>query len=227
MMKNVKNVDTVVIDGVRFVKEGAPAATENKMPVVKNCYFSDDRTIVLWDDGTKTVVQCQPGDQFDPEKGIFAAIAKRAYGNTGKFNDVMRTANDMGEYNFIKEMAKNPDAMTKLIEDLFYGLANSDEEDDEDDVCDKSLLSALPERNGWVHIDDIYRLISGHSNYHGDNILAALTCLAEGKKVLKPITVLDTQPKDVVDKNKLVETIKHYMQYPDGLSRLLTIYGGN
>ena len=146
MMKNVKNVDTVVIDGVRFVKEGAPAATENKMPVVKNCYFSGDRTIVLWDDGTKTVVQCQPGDQFDPEKGIFAAIAKRAYGNTGKFNDVMRTANDMGEYNFIKEMAKNPDAMTKLIEDLFYSLANSDEEDDEDDVCDKSLPSALPER---------------------------------------------------------------------------------
>ena len=146
MMKNVKNVDTVVIDGVRFVKEGALAATENKMPVVKNCYFSDDRTIVLWDDGTKTVVQCQPGDQFDPEKGIFAAIAKRAYGNTGKFNDVMRTANDMGEYNFIKEMAKNPDAMTKLIEDLFYGLANSDEEDDEDDVCDKSLPSAQPEQ---------------------------------------------------------------------------------
>lgn len=125
MMKNVKNVDTVVIDGVRFVKEGAAAATiwisrapENMMPAVKNCYFSDDRTIVLWDDGTKTVVQCQPGDQFDPEKGIFAAIAKRAYGNTGKFNDVMRTANDMGEYNFIKEMAKNPGAMTKLIESM-------------------------------------------------------------------------------------------------------------
>lgn len=35
------------------------------------------------------------------------------------------------------------------------------------------------------------------------------------------------QPQDVVDKNKLVETIKHYMQYPDGLNRLLAIYGGN
>lgn len=55
------------------------------------------------------------------------------------------------------------------------------------------LPSAQPERNGWVHIDDIYRLISSHSNYHGDNILAALTCLAEGKEVLKSITVLDTQ----------------------------------
>lgn len=115
MAKNVKNIDAVVIDGVKFVKD------ENKMPAVKNCYFSGDRTIVLWDDGTKTVVQCQLGDQFNPEKGIFAAIAKRAYGNTGKFNDVMRTANDMGEYNFIKEMVKNPDAMAKLIKDLFYG----------------------------------------------------------------------------------------------------------
>lgn len=49
---------------------------------------------------------------------------------------------------------------------------------------------------GWVHINDIYRLISGHSNYHGDNILAALTCLSEGKEVLKPIKVLDIEPKN-------------------------------
>lgn len=53
------------------------------------------------------------------------------------------------------------------------------------------LPSAQPV--GYVHIDDVYRLISGHSNYHGDNILAALTCLAEGKEVPNPITVLDTQ----------------------------------
>lgn len=31
---------------------------------------------------------------------------------------------------------------------------------------------------------------------------------------------------DVVNKNKLVETIKHCMQYPDGLNRLLAIYEG-
>ena len=56
----------------------------------------------------------------------------------------------------------------------------------------ESLPSAQPE--GWVHIDDIYRLISGHSNYHGDNILATLTCLAEGKEVPNPIDVLE-QPE--------------------------------
>lgn len=34
-----------------------------------------------------------------------------------------------------------------------------------------------------VPLHDIYRVIAGHSYYHGDRILAALTCIAEGKEV--------------------------------------------
>lgn len=34
-----------------------------------------------------------------------------------------------------------------------------------------------------VPLSEIYRVIAGHSDYHGDNILAALTCIAEGKTV--------------------------------------------
>ena len=34
-----------------------------------------------------------------------------------------------------------------------------------------------------VSLHDIYRVIAGHSYYHGDSILAALTCIAEGKEV--------------------------------------------
>lgn len=41
-----------------------------------------------------------------------------------------------------------------------------------------------------IHIDEVYRLIAGHSNYHGDSILSAFTCLVEGKDV-KPIAPLD------------------------------------
>ena len=62
----------------------------------------------------------------------------------------------------------------------------------------EDLPSVQPQ--GLVHIDDIYRLISGHSNYHGDNILAALTCLAEGKEVPNPITVLSVQPEPFINK---------------------------
>lgn len=40
-----------------------------------------------------------------------------------------------------------------------------------------------------VPIQEVFRIISGHSNYHGDNILSALECIAEGKEV-KPIRPL-------------------------------------
>ena len=56
-----------------------------------------------------------------------------------------------------------------------------------------------------VSLSEIYRVIAGHSNYHGDSILAAFTCIAEGKEVspIKPIETvepvrgewIDTQPE--------------------------------
>lgn len=41
-----------------------------------------------------------------------------------------------------------------------------------------------------VPLSEIYRVIAGHSDYHGDRILSALTCIAEGKEV-KPIKPLE------------------------------------
>ena len=49
--------------------------------------FNKPATIVIWSDGVKTVVKAQKGDKFDPEKGLAMAIAKRALGNKGSFND--------------------------------------------------------------------------------------------------------------------------------------------
>ena len=39
--------------------------------------FNDPATIVLWYDGTKTVVKCGPEDKFDTEKGLAMAIVKK------------------------------------------------------------------------------------------------------------------------------------------------------
>ena len=44
-----------------------------------------------------------------------------------------------------------------------------------------------------VSLHDIYRVIAGHSYYHGDRILAAFTCIAEGKEV-NPIRPADVAP---------------------------------
>ena len=62
----------------------------NYIHEIKNVIFNDPATIVFWDDGTKTVVKCQPGDSFDPEKGLAMAITKKAYGNKGSYCNQLR-----------------------------------------------------------------------------------------------------------------------------------------
>ena len=57
------------------------------IPEVKKVIFNDPATIVYWKDGTKTVVKCQKGDDFDPEKGFAMAFLKKCWGNKGNFND--------------------------------------------------------------------------------------------------------------------------------------------
>jgi len=49
-------------------------------PEIKNVIFNYPATIVFWNDGTKTIVKCKKGDQWDPHAGISAAIAKKFFG---------------------------------------------------------------------------------------------------------------------------------------------------
>lgn len=57
---------------------------------IKNVIFNDPATIVFWEDGGKTVVQCQNGEEFDPEKGLAMAISKRVYGNDYNYYEVFK-----------------------------------------------------------------------------------------------------------------------------------------
>ena len=52
---------------------------------IKKVIFNDPATIVFWSDGSKTVVKCQDGDIYDPEKGLAMAISKKALGNKGNY----------------------------------------------------------------------------------------------------------------------------------------------
>ena len=54
-------------------------------PFIKKVIFNDPATIVFWSDGSKTVVKCQDGDIYDPEKGLAMAISKKALGNKGNY----------------------------------------------------------------------------------------------------------------------------------------------
>lgn len=63
---------------------------EDDMFAIKKVIFNDPATIVMWTDGTKTVVKCGEEDIYDPQTGLLMCIAKKAYGNKGKFNDILR-----------------------------------------------------------------------------------------------------------------------------------------
>lgn len=55
------------------------------LPKIKDVIFNPPATIVFWADNTKTVVKCQEGDDFDPEKGLTMAITKKLFGNKGNY----------------------------------------------------------------------------------------------------------------------------------------------
>lgn len=60
------------------------------VPSIKNVIHNDPATIVFWEDGSKTVVKCQPGDIYDPEKGLAMAISKKTLGNQGNYCNVFK-----------------------------------------------------------------------------------------------------------------------------------------
>ena len=58
--------------------------------VIKDVIFNPPATIILWEDGTKTVVKAQNGEPFDPEKGMAMAIVKKTFGNKGHYFDAIK-----------------------------------------------------------------------------------------------------------------------------------------
>lgn len=77
---------------LRWIKEavnkrfGAPKL----LPNINKVHFNDPVTVVLWSDGTKTIVRCGEDDIFDPEKGLAMAIAKKALGNRGNYYEIFK-----------------------------------------------------------------------------------------------------------------------------------------
>ena len=59
-------------------------------PEIKKVIFNPPATVVIWQDGTKTVVKCSENDIFDPEKGLAMAIVKKMYGNSNSFHKIFK-----------------------------------------------------------------------------------------------------------------------------------------
>lgn len=57
---------------------------------IKNVIYNPPATIVMWADGSKTVVKCSERDTYDAEKGLAMCFAKRLFGDKGNYNEVFK-----------------------------------------------------------------------------------------------------------------------------------------
>lgn len=57
---------------------------------VKEVFFNNNKTVVVWDNGEKTVVGCGEGDTFDPYAGFCAAVVKHVFGSTGEAKRILK-----------------------------------------------------------------------------------------------------------------------------------------
>jgi hypothetical protein len=74
---------------------------------IENVIFRGPATIVFWTDGTKTVVKCRKGDEFDPEKGIAMACAKKLLGNEdGYHKEIAKYTKDVLDTEKLRSIIK-------------------------------------------------------------------------------------------------------------------------
>lgn len=114
-MRPILNIiDELCVEGMNnYIKKEEEKKMRNCM--IDNVIFNPPATIVFWKDGTKTVVKCQEGDCFDHEKGIAMAYFKKLHGNTGAYNNILKTW--IGDYQM--SQYKQDD---EAYEDIFNSL---------------------------------------------------------------------------------------------------------
>ena len=84
-----KNNSTTKFASATLIPKAVPKPT-NYLPEIKNVKFNGPATIVFWEDGTKTVVKCQDGDDYSKEVGLAMCVVKKVFGNTSKYNDIFK-----------------------------------------------------------------------------------------------------------------------------------------
>ena len=101
--------------------------------MIKKVIFNNPATIVFWSDGSKTVVKSHL-DDYDPEKGLAMAIAKKALGNEGNYYNVFKKwlpkdDETIGELfcdqKAVETYKANNDIINKALEDIKKNIKTS------------------------------------------------------------------------------------------------------
>lgn len=121
----IRKPEESVLDSMRYMhwvdrvmEEAAKKKEETTMTAasIKNVIFNPPATIVFWTDGSKTVVKCNAKEEFDPEKGMAMAIAKRCANNSNDFYKEIKKWVEKSGYKQVDDMK----ALVKEIKRVYY-----------------------------------------------------------------------------------------------------------
>lgn len=108
----------------RFPTDYTKYSVKTSKPIdftIEKVIYNYPATIVIWKDGTKTVVKCSENDDYDPEKGLAMAISKKALGNQGNYYNMFTK--------WLPEEEEGPDIMAEFMNFLAALKRNAAEEE--------------------------------------------------------------------------------------------------
>lgn len=121
----IRKPEESVLDSMRYMhwvdrvmEEAAKKKEETTMTAasIKNVIFNPPATIVFWTDGSKTVVKCNAKEEFDPEKGMAMAIAKRCANNSDDFYKEIKKWVEKSGYKQVDDVK----VLAKEIKRVYY-----------------------------------------------------------------------------------------------------------
>ena len=103
-----------IIEDAKAKKEHNKVLAQQKInkyyrSLVKHVHWSGTTCIVYWSDGTTTKARWNPWEDFDPEKAILVCMARKLYGNTNLYNEVLHKYASEGVKYFKKEWIETED----------------------------------------------------------------------------------------------------------------------
>lgn len=141
--KNKDNgFDSVIYQMEKERKFAERGTDEMKNVEVKKIIFNNFKTIVFWNDGTKTIVSMSQEERnFDPEDAFRAAYTKKMYGTNSKIKRVIKEKSNIEQHQRIveeklkEELAKISQNYDKFMRELCPWLYTGEELTEVDSAC--------------------------------------------------------------------------------------------
>ena len=113
---------------------------------VKKIIFNGPKTIVLWTDGTKTIVSMSKDEtNFDPEAAFCAAYTKKMFGTNSKIKRVIKEKSNIEQHQRIveeklkEELAKISQDYDKFMRELCPWLYTGEKLTEVDSACANAI----------------------------------------------------------------------------------------